>query len=45
MAQATPAPQGATNRMVQAPGGRLHVTDHPGYGCTAGMIGMAWQPV
>jgi pimeloyl-ACP methyl ester carboxylesterase len=30
MAQATPAPQGATNRMVQAPGGRLHVTDHPG---------------
>jgi haloalkane dehalogenase len=30
MAQASPAPAGATNRMVQAPGGRLHVTDHAG---------------
>jgi len=30
MAQASPAPQGAVDRMVQAPGGRLHVTDHPG---------------
>jgi haloalkane dehalogenase len=29
MAQASPAPTSAT-RMVQAPDGRLHVTDHPG---------------
>jgi haloalkane dehalogenase len=30
MAQASPAPEGASNRMVQAPGGRLHLCDHPG---------------
>lgn len=30
MAQDSPAPEGATNRMVQALDGRLHVTDHPG---------------
>jgi pimeloyl-ACP methyl ester carboxylesterase len=30
MAQASPAPEGAVNRMVQTPNGRLHVTDHPG---------------
>ena len=30
MAQAGPAPTGAVNQMMQAPGGRLHVSDHPG---------------
>jgi haloalkane dehalogenase len=30
MAQASPAPSGAVNRMVPAPGGRLYVRDHPG---------------
>jgi haloalkane dehalogenase len=30
MAQANPAPEGASDRMVQTPDGRLHVTDHPG---------------
>jgi pimeloyl-ACP methyl ester carboxylesterase len=30
MAQASPAPDGAVNQMVQAPGGRLHISDHPG---------------
>jgi pimeloyl-ACP methyl ester carboxylesterase len=30
MSQANPAPEGASDRMVQTPDGRLHVTDHPG---------------
>jgi haloalkane dehalogenase len=30
MVQVSPAPAGAVNRMVPAPGGRLHVSDHPG---------------
>lgn len=31
MAQPSRAPEGASNRMVQAPGGRLHVSDRPGH--------------
>lgn len=30
MTHASPAPDGAVNRMVQAPGGRIHISDHPG---------------
>jgi hypothetical protein len=30
MAQDSPTPKSAANQMVQAPGGRLHVIDHPG---------------
>jgi haloalkane dehalogenase len=30
MAPASPAPAGAVTRMVPAPGGRLHLSDHPG---------------
>ncbi len=30
MSEAVPKPSAAVERMIQAPGGRLHVTDHAG---------------